>query len=331
VRRLSVLVALFTATDALIGALLVLLGHVGANPSPNRAYTLAIHLLNYLPWQRVTVFGRYSDAPSSLDQRGGILSPSNTQNINYRTQSATLGTTQSLTPAFTNEFHFNYSRSRTHSFVNIDNFGGATPPPDSVLYPYPSFAPPDTELLFYAGSGLPILLAGSLGNNLQQQYNATDNLSGIQGAHQLKFGLDYRRLRPELGLAPYTVQYIFASLPNVLANTVPEALINSRTADVQLIFPNWSLFAQDTWKATRTLTITYGLRWEYNAAPSAGNGNLPFTVTQVNNLVAWQPFPNLILRAGAGIFYDLGYGEIANERVPSRTFRAKQFSAPHSL
>ena len=46
VRRLSLLVALFTATEALIGALLVLLGHVGANSSPNRAYTLAIHLLN---------------------------------------------------------------------------------------------------------------------------------------------------------------------------------------------------------------------------------------------------------------------------------------------
>jgi hypothetical protein len=28
--------------------------------------------------------------------------------------------------------------------------------------------------------------------------------------------------------------------------------------------------------------------------------------------VAWQPLPNLVLRAGAGIFYDLGYSEVAD-------------------
>jgi heme A synthase len=46
VRRLSVLAAVFTVTEALIGAALVLLGHVGTNTSPDRAYTLAIHLVN---------------------------------------------------------------------------------------------------------------------------------------------------------------------------------------------------------------------------------------------------------------------------------------------
>lgn len=71
--------------------------------------------------------------------------------------------------------------------------------------------------------------------------------------------------------------------------------------------------------------------------PSSPNDTLPFTVTGVGNLatisiappgtslwhpqkddfaprlgLAWQPFPNLVLRAGAGIFYDLGYSTVAN-------------------
>ena len=158
-----------------------------------------------------------------------------------------------------------------------------------------------------------------MGDNLQRQINVTDSASLIYGAHQIKLGLDYRRLTPQSDQVAYQVQYFFLSLAAVLNNQAPQVAVNSRTA-AQLRFSNWSLFAQDTWKATRALTITYGLRWEYNSAPSSPNGTLPMTVTQINNFatmmlappgtrlwhpqkddfaprlgVAWQPFSGLVI------------------------------------
>ena len=182
--------------------------------------------------------------------------------------------------------------------------------------------------------------AGKLANNSQQQINVTDSLSYTVGVHQMKFGMDYRRLNPTEGAVPYELEYIYGTVPKILANSATEAFVASYTPNVQLVFGNWSLFAQDTWNVTRSLTITYGLRWDYNTAPTSPNGTPPYTVNQVNNLktmalapagtplwtpqkddfaprlaVAWNARPNLVVRAGAGIFYDLGYSAIADVMV----------------
>ena len=139
---------------------------------------------------------------------------SNVDDAKYRTQSLTLGSNQALTPRLTNEFRFNYSRSRASGFVTADNFGGAVPPPDSVLYP--SFAPPQSSGFEFFGDLNPYglrFITGNQGDNLQQQINVTDNVSYAIGAHQLKFGLDYRRLR----CLPISV---FGSIQNLKANTL---------------------------------------------------------------------------------------------------------------
>ena len=296
--------------------------------------------LDYLLSSKVTIFGRYSEAPSNVAQRGAgtfMSSYSNVSKTKYRTRTATIGSNQTITPRLTNEFRFNYSRSRSQATAILDDFGGGTPPSSSVMFPS---GPSQNATFYFFGDFNPSGLkfeTGELGNNLQQQINITDSISRIAGTHQIKAGIDYRRLKPAKTLAPYSVFYIFSSLANVIANAVPFAQVVSRTPDVQLLFSNWSIFAQDTWKATRSFTITYGLRWEYNAAPSSPNGTLPFTAIGLNNLatatvappgaplwkamkdnfaprlgVAWQPLLNLVFRAGAGIFYDLGYSAVAD-------------------
>src|SRR6266446_2292466 len=299
--------------------------------------------IDYLLSERLTLFGRYSDALSSIVQRGGgtfKTAYSNLQHTKDRAQTVTVGADGRITPHVIDELRFNYSLSRGHSFLALDNFGGAMPPSDAVLFP--SSQSSSNSLFFFFGDFNPFGLsfsAGKLANNLQHQINLTDSISTIIGRHQLKFGIDYRRLNPEEGEAPYQLYYQFGSLANVLANSVPAAFVVSRTP-VQMVISNWSIFVQDTWKVTHNLTATYGLRWDYNTAPSSPNGTPPFTVTQVTDLatttlaprgtplwrshkdnfaprfgLAWQPRSGLVLRAGAGIYYDLGYADITNAMI----------------
>jgi len=300
--------------------------------------------IDYALSPRLDLFGRYSDAPSSIVQRGGGRFRTAYSNLNHtkaHTQTATVGTNGTITPHVVNEFRFNYSRSHGQSFLTLDNFAGAAPPPDSVLLPSPQTS--GNSFLGFFGDFNPFGLnfdVGKIADNTQHQINVVDNVSWVTGAHQMKFGLDYRRLHPEEGALTYQLEYVFGSLAQVLANSVPEAFVASRTADVQMTISNWSLFAQDTWKASRNLTVAYGLRWDYNTAPSSPNGTPPFTVNQVTNLstatlapvgtplwspqkddfaprlgLAWQAFPGTVFRAGAGIFYDLGYSDITNAMI----------------
>ena len=246
---------------------------------------------DFVATERLTLFARYSDAPSRTSQRGGVSSPGQTgQSLNtvnrtsLDTAALTAGATAALTPRMTGDMRFNWSRARGVTELALDDFGGAAPPDASMLFP--PFARPET-------SGFQVFLRGGLNagfgtgknvNNFQRQLNLVGNLSYVAGAHELKFGGDYRRLTPVYGPLNYAQSVVFGDPSTngaLAAATTGRAFQVKVTADAEPrrpLFTNFSLYAQDAARVSQRLTVVYGLRWELNPPPDERGGNDPAVV-----------------------------------------------------
>jgi hypothetical protein len=279
---------------------------------------------------KLKIFGRFSDSPSSSTTRAPEdLANRETASVDVR--SLTLGATNVVSPAVSNDFRFNYTGNNSAFVESLDNFGGAQPVETSQLFSVPApSAYQFAAFLFYGG--VPEFNVSPLYAN-QRQINTNDAITIVRGSHLLKFGVDYRRLSTEQ-LANELLNGIFYTSPaSVLANS---SIADAETqVQAEPVFSNFSAYFEDEWRATNRLHLSLGLRWDLNPPPGNGMGGLPYTLNQVTNLATaevapkgtplWQtdrhgfaprfglayqihqvPGHETVLRGGVGLFYDMG-------------------------
>ncbi|HLA11831.1 MAG TPA: TonB-dependent receptor [Pyrinomonadaceae bacterium] len=306
-----------------------------SDPSTLNATSIRIdHTLS----DKLTSFGRYNYAPSRSIVRGR---PINVLEATLnKTETLTLGFTWAINPNMSNEFRANWSRASGSRVTSMDDFGGAVPPPDSVLFPASSSSQ-DSLFTFTITGTTGQLSAGRAGSeNIQRQINLVDSLMIVKGTHQLKLGIDYRYLSPVKGGRKYSQGATFLNVAQAVSGIA--ARVAFSTSDrITLAIHNFSAFAQDTWRARRRLTLTYGLRWELNPPPKGKEGKDLFTAVGLDSLATMALAPagtplyqttynnfaprigasyllsdkqsrETVLRGGFGIFYDLGSGEAAS-------------------
>jgi hypothetical protein len=204
-----------------------------------------------------------------------------------------------------------------------------------------------------SGANAPFTRVGGLDNTWVQGRRASrffinDNLAWSHGAHEFRFGTNTRILR----LNDY--DFGQGTIPTVTYTTLPQYIYGvastatktfPTSANEPFNFLNLDLYAQDSWKVTKKLTWTFGIRDTLNSNPlnphqhiarlsgsfdsishdvnrplnaaiQTGLGNVfsstPLAILQPRTAVAWQFESKSVLRVGFGVFSDILPGTVAD-------------------
>jgi outer membrane receptor protein involved in Fe transport len=179
--------------------------------------------------------------------------------------------TLSISPRVVADLRMNYSRLNSRSSYQLDDFGGALLTPASAL---------SASNVFDLNGHNTMLMSASEASSTQRQFNTVGSIVAISGEHQFKFGADYRRTFPIIGLREAEQNTLFDGLGQALTATAARVNFFARSQPQRPTFDSLSTYAQDEWRTTTRLTLNYGLRWELDPAPGM-RGNQLLAVNDV--------------------------------------------------
>ena len=274
----------------------------------------------------------------------------NYQRISALGQNAMVSFQQILRPTLINETKFGYNGPKTR-------INGVAPSVNGMNLSAVSINFTGTAVIAGVGgqgvSGGAAIVGGLIRSNSSQNgraqpytsYSMTfgDTLNWIKGAHSMKFGAEIRPVRlytDRLGGTTYTFSNVAALLNNTPTSvqilgdvSAPNPLHGGVTGNRFLKQDYYIFFAQDEWKLAPTLTMNYGLRYEYYSPLQEARNLFTFFDMNTGNLdtnphrqwykssklnfgprlaFAWSPARlkgNTVLRIGAGYYYGPGQTE----------------------
>lgn len=220
--------------------------------------------------QKQALFGRYfvddfrSPAPFSAQNLILTTTPGNLE----RAQTLTIGDTYTVTPTFINSFHVTATRRRDNRSVDPRDINPNTLGVN-MYSTIPDFLLLSISSYFSVGCGT--CAPGYFNVNTGQ---LADDIDWIRGKHHFAFGVDYIHTQNNT-LTGYDENGTYSFTGNVTGDGLADFLLGDYAAfsqshpqEVAYRDNIPSLYAQDTYKVTKGLTITAGLRWEPTLYPS---------------------------------------------------------------
>ncbi len=222
-----------------------------------------------------------------IDVFGGPYIPGFTLPNPERTTNGTLGYMHTFNPAAVNEARIGVNRYG-NLLANGDPRSAAEfgIPNGSSANGIPSIS--------FAQGGLASLGGLSWYNREQNELTvyASDAVNVLRGAHSLKFGGEVSRYQFNTrGATNQRGSLVFDGTRNGLIPQISANALANVLADLMLGLPSqasittgqfgrgyresaFAVFAQDSWRATRRLTLDYGVRYEYSAPWNEVNNKL---------------------------------------------------------
>ena len=311
----------------------------GRNVRPSQLDTGSLRVDHaFSSW--ATFFGRYNDSPSFNE-----FGSTEVNRLDLRFRSLTLGVNLRPGAHWTVDFRANESQAEGES--SWQQPGGQVlsgcdlEPLTSYLFPTQGSC---NALVRFSIGGVGQVVAGREGTRRQRQFQMLESTAWKAGSHTLRLGVDYRRMKAVRRDAMDVLSAIADDLGALADKRTlwlgSSPAVNSSTGVTEL-----SVWAQDTWQISSRLTVTPGLRWEFNPAPEGPPATLFYdpetgTVNRYrrrlwpvvyNNFAprlgaAWRVRKSgrTILRAGGGIFYDSSLS-IATDLINGGPLSVSQF------